>query len=131
MGLHSIVRWLVVLLAIGAVFKFAMGWLQKMEYKPMDRGLMSGFTGLMDLQLLLGIILLVGLGSYTRYQMEHSVTMLLAVGLAHLPMRWRNSALADDLKFRNNLFVILGVIVLVLVAIAALPGNRWDFNVGA
>lgn len=126
--IHSLVRWLLLLLALGAALKFAMGWLQGQPFRPMDRGLMSGFTGLVDLQALLGLILLIGLGSYTRFQLEHAFTMLLALLLAHLPMRWRSSDLADALKFRNNLFVILGVLLLVVLGITVLPGNRWTLG---
>jgi len=82
-----------------------------------------GFSGLMDLQALLGVILLFGLssGGFPGYRMEHLTTMLLAVIVGHLPMRWKNAPPA--LRFRNGLFCILGALLLVLVGIARLPGG--------
>lgn len=123
--LHSTVRWLILVIALIALVKFAMGWLQKQEFKAMDRGLMSGFTGLIDLQLLMGFILLFGLGGgFPRQRMEHAVTMIIVMIIAHLPARWRKSP-DDNLKFRNNLAVIVVTLVLIVAGISVLPGNRW------
>lgn len=57
---HSGLRWLVCLVAVMALIKFLIGWLRGGQFKGMDRGLMSGFSGLMDLQVTLGIILYSG-----------------------------------------------------------------------
>lgn len=123
--LHSLVRWLILVIALIALVKFAMGWLQKQEFKAMDRGLMSGFTGLIDLQLLLGFILLLGDGiGVTRHRMEHATTMIIVMIIAHLPMRWRNNP-DDTIKFRNNLAVIVVTLLLIVAGIFVLPGNRW------
>lgn len=120
--IHSLVRWLVVVVGLVAFVKFLVGWLRKMSFQPMDRGLMSGFVGLLDLQLLLGIILFimgwldVGL---VRFRAEHAFAMILAVALAHLSRRWRN---ADDVtRFRNYALIILGVFILIFAGIAVLP----------
>jgi len=121
--LHSYVRWLVVLVAVIAAVKFLIGWLQKQTPAAMDRGLMSAFSGMIDLQVLLGVVLLVGLGAYSMRQIEHTFTMVVAAVVAHLPMRWRKADGAN--VFRNNFFVILAVVVLVIGGIASLPGNRW------
>ena len=81
--IHSLNRWLIVIVGIVAVVKFLIGWLGNKEYQSMDRGLMSGYTGLLDLQLLLGIILLITRG-IVGYQIEHAITMVIAIVLAHL-----------------------------------------------
>lgn len=120
--IHSIVRWLVVVVGVIAFIKFLLGWLRKTSFQPMDRGLMSGFVGLIDLQLLLGLILFiwgwvdVGL---VRYRAEHAFTMILAVVLAHLSRRWRNAD--DTTKFRSYALIILGIFILVFAGIAVLP----------
>ncbi len=120
--IHSYVRWLVVGIGIIALAKFLLGWLRKMSFKPMDRGLMSGFVGLVDLQTLLGIILFI-LGwldaGLVRYRAEHAFTMILALVLAHLSRRWRNAD--DTTRFRNYALIILGVFILVFAGIAILP----------
>jgi uncharacterized membrane protein YphA (DoxX/SURF4 family) len=123
--LHSILRWIILLVAVVAVIKFALGWLQGGTFKGMDRGLMSGFSGLMDLQTTLGIIFLLWSGftgaGFRMYRIEHGITMIVAATLAHLSARWKNAD--DKTRFRNNLFIIIATLVLVLVGIASLPGG--------
>lgn len=118
LSVHSIVRWIVVVVAVIALIKFAAGWLGKMPFKPMDRGLMAGFTGLLDLQLLLGIILLIVLG-IERYRLEHAFTMIIALVLVHLARRWREAA--DAIRFRNNFLVILAAMLLIVAGVFVLP----------
>lgn len=122
--IHSLVRWLFVLLAAAVIVKFAIGWLQAKEFKPMDRGLLAGLTGTVDLQLVIGLILLIGYGTYTRHQLEHTFTMILALLLLHImPRRWKESPSA--IRFRNNLAVVMVALILIVLGVIVLPGNRW------
>ena len=50
---HSGIRRLVLLTAVIAIVKFLIGWLRGSQFKGMDRGLMAGFNGLLDLQMTL------------------------------------------------------------------------------
>ena len=124
--IHGEVRWILAIVAVIAIVKFAMGWLQKAEYKPMDRGLMSGFTGLVDLNVTLGLILFVGLGItqgvWPAFRWEHMVTMILAAAVAHSSAAWRKSE-DSATKFRNNLFVVLGALLLIFVGVMRLRGG--------
>ena len=100
--LHGELRWLVVLVAVIAIVKFGVGWVRRAEFKGMDRGLMAAFTGLLDLNLVLGAILLFSLGGgLIPYRIEHVTTMLLAIVIAHTSVIWRRS---DDpvKKFRKT-----------------------------
>jgi len=124
--LHSLVRWIIVLVGVIAAIKFAYGWLKKTSLDKMDRGLMSGFSGMIDLQALLGIILILAMGFDPAYRIEHAVAMVVAAVIAHLPMRWKNDTSANAL--RNNLFVVIAVFVVVIVGIGVLPGLRWTFR---
>jgi hypothetical protein len=123
--IHSIVRWLIVLVAVVAIVKFAMGWLQGGAFKGMDRGLSSGFSGLLDLQVTLGLILMVWTGltgaGFPMFRIEHATTMVIAAVVAHLPARWKNAT--DSIRFRNTLFCILGALLLVYVGVMRLPGG--------
>lgn len=123
LALHSLVRWIVVLVALVAVVKFALGWLQKANHEKIDRALMSAFSGLLDLQVLLGLVLLLMTGDFSMPRIEHTFTMIVAAVVAHLPMRWRTRT--DTNVFRNNLIIVVLVILLVVAGIASLPGNRW------
>ncbi|WKZ36694.1 MAG: hypothetical protein QY332_01970 [Anaerolineales bacterium] len=122
---HSHLRWLVLLVAAIAVVKFAIGWLRGGEFKGMDRGLTSAFSGVMDLQATLGFILFIWMGvtglGFPMYRIEHAVTMLIAASVAHLPARWKHAA--DGIRFRNGLFCILGALLLVYLGVMRLPGG--------
>ncbi len=122
--IHSILRWVILLVAVIAVVVFLVSWLRRSTLNGMDRGLMSGFSGLMDLQATLGIILLIwgGLGGigFPTYRIEHGLIMILAAVVAHLSARWRSAE--EPLRYRNYLFTILGSLILVLIGISVLPG---------
>lgn len=122
--IHSIVRWLIVIVASITVIKFALGWLRGSAFSGMDRGLASAFSGLIDLQVLLGFIFFFwnGLGAgagFPRYRLEHMAIMLVAAVVAHLPVRWKNAE--DKLRFRNTLFVALDVLILIFIGVSLLP----------
>ena len=120
---HSFVRWLIILVAVVAIVKFAISWAGNSSFKGMDRGLASGFSGLLDLQVLLGLIYFVwnGIAStgFPAYRIVHIIIMLVAVAVGHLPARFKN--LNDKLRFQYSLFAIVGALVLIGVGISILP----------
>lgn len=124
--IHGEIRWLVALAAAVALARFSYGLALKKEYGGLDRGLMAGFTGLLDLNLVLGLVLIVGLEGMTGRRIEHAVTMLLAAVAAHSSVAWKRS---DDSakKFRNNMIVIVVAVLLVVVAVVRLRGG-WIFR---
>ncbi|MCC7445923.1 MAG: hypothetical protein IT324_00835 [Anaerolineae bacterium] len=119
--LHSIVRWVAVVVAIAAVVWFLMVWLGGRRNERADRGLMSAFAGMLDLQIVLGVLLILTGGGLFPYRIEHAVTMILAVIVAHLPMRWRKAE--PSIRARNNLIAIVIALVLVFMGVARLPGG--------
>jgi len=121
--IHSIVRWLIVVMGLFALGKFLVGWVSKSEFTKMDRGLSAGFSGLMDLQVLLGFIFffwsgLTG-GGFPMYRIEHMVTMMIAAMVAHLPSFMKKTGN----KFATGLYAIIGALVLVFIGVARLPGG--------
>lgn len=127
--IHSHTRWLILLVAILAIVKFAVGWLRGSAFKGMDRGLAAGFSGLMDLQATIGLIFLIWTSvvgvPFTPNRMEHATTMIIAAVLGHLPARWKNSP--DAIRFRNTLFCIVGALVLVFMGVVRLRGG-WTWQ---
>ncbi len=124
--LHGGLRWLVALVAVITIVKFGLGWAGRAEFKGMDRRLMAAFTGLLDVNFLLGAIVLFGLGEgLVSDRIEHATTMFLAIVVAHSSAIWRRS---DDSvkKFRNNLIVVAVAVVLVTVGVIRLRGG-WVF----
>ncbi len=119
---HSILRWFIIIIAALTVFKFAVSWAGNGSFKGMDRGLASGLSGLMDLQVLLGLIyfFVTGFGGigFPGYRIFHLLLMLAAAALAHVPARLKS--LGDKLRFQYSIFAILGALVLVFVGISVL-----------
>lgn len=125
--IHSIVRWLTIFAALGAIVKLTLGLLKKQDYDKMTGGLVSAFGGLMDTQLLLGLVFFIWNGmagaGFPRERWEHLVTMLVAILVAHLPAMWKK---ADAQKrHRNTLVAVLVSLLLVVVGVSLLSGNRW------
>lgn len=120
--IHGEFRWLVAIVAVVVIVKFALGLIQKSEYKSMDRGLMSAFVGLIDLNFLMGLILLFSLGFDSRTRLEHAGTMFVAVLLAHSNAAWRKSTDSAK-KFRNNLILVVVVLALVFVGVITIRGG--------
>jgi hypothetical protein len=122
--IHSILRWVILLVAVIAIVVFLVSWLRRSQLQGVDRGLMSGFSGLMDLQATLGIVLLVWSGlagvGFPRYRLEHAFIMILAAVVAHLSARWKNAD--EPIRYRNYFLIILASLALVLIGISVLPG---------
>jgi heme A synthase len=122
---HSGVRWLVILVAVVVFVKFIWGWLGQKPYTALDRTLAKVFAGVVDLQVLLGIIYLLWSGfagaGFPRYRLEHGVTMILVAVAAHFASRGKGSS--DSVRFRNATLAILVTFLLIYAGIAVLPGG--------
>jgi len=125
--LHSIVRWLVILVALAAIVKLTVGLLKKQDFDTMTGGLVSAFGGLMDTQLLLGLLFFVWNGlagaGFPRQRWEHLVIMLVAVVVAHLPAMWKKAE--TQVRLRNTLLAVIGSLLLVVLGVSMLQPNRW------
>ncbi|WP_448528979.1 hypothetical protein [Raineya sp.] len=131
--LHSWSRWLVLILAVIAIFKAMAGWLGKQPFSKQDNILGASFVGSMHLQLLLGLILYfflspMGLNAiqtvgmkevmksplYRYWAVEHLTTMLLAVILAQVGRIQSKKASTDLLKHKKAFIFYTIALVLVL-----------------
>jgi hypothetical protein len=119
--LHSIVRWLVVLVAVVAVVRYALVMSGRAQSSGMDRGLMSGYTGLLDVNVLLGLILIVGLG-FTAQHIEHAVTNIIGVAVAHIFARRAKRIEDTKLKARTNLLGVVISLAIIVVGVALVGG---------
>ena len=119
---HSLLRWFIIAMAALTIFKFAVSWAGNRPFKGMDRGLASGLSGLMDLQVLLGLVYFLWSGftgeGFPGYRWIHLFIMIVAAGLMHVPARLK--ALGDKQRFSYSIVSILGALVLVFVGIAVL-----------
>jgi FtsH-binding integral membrane protein len=119
--IHGELRWIIVVVAVVVIVKYLMGWLGKRDYTSFDRGLLVGYTSLMDVNLLLGLILLFSFGISGMHRIEHAVTMILAVVAAHMTAIWRRSTDTPK-KFHNQLLMVLLSLILVLAGVIRLRG---------
>lgn len=123
LSLHSIVRWIIVVVGVIALVKFIIGLVQKSAFGKMDRGLSSGFSGLMDLQVTLGLLyfLITGFGGvgFPPYRIEHAITMLIAAGAAHAPSMFKKT----NNKYAVALGAIVVTLVLIYIGVSFLPGG--------
>ena len=121
--LHSIVRWIIVLVGLIAIVKFLMGMVQKQEFSKMDRGLSAGFSGLIDLQVTLGLLyfLITGFGGvgFPLFRIEHMVTMLIAAAVAHAPAMFKKAAN----KYAVAFYSVIGTMILIVIGVSLLPGG--------
>jgi hypothetical protein len=121
--IHSAVRWVIILIAVIAIIKFALALVTNASFKGMDRGLSSGYSGLMDLQVTLGLIYFVWNGiavaGFPSYRILHMLVMILAAALGHVPSRLKS--MPDKPRFQYSLIAIIGSLVLVGIGISLLP----------
>lgn len=124
MTIHGEVRWLVVILAVVIIIKFAIGWLGKRNYAPLDRTLLTAYTILLDINILLGLIVFIFQTATVTPAMrwEHVGTMLLAVVAAHMTAMWRRST-DSPTKYRNQLLLVALSLLLVFFGVIRLRGG--------
>jgi CDP-diglyceride synthetase len=120
--IHGELRWLVVLAAVVVIIKFLIGWLGKRNYASVDRTLLTVLTILLDINVLLGLVILLFGGGFTGPRLEHATTMILAAIAAHMTAIWRKSS-DSSLKYRNQLFMVLLAVVLVIFGVIRLRGG--------
>lgn len=118
--LHSIVRFLVLLLAIIGILLALVGLAQKKTPAKMDQTAGSIFLGLYDLQMLLGILIIL-LGGLK--DALHPVVMFIGLVVAHGLQRMTRRAEGTNIHvMRLGLYVVpLAIILLGLAVINHLP----------
>lgn len=124
--LHALWRWVVLVVALIALVKFALGWLQRKNPQALDRRLLLAFTTAIDIQVLLGVIALILMAlaaPLPRPALEHTVIMIIAAVVAHASAMWRKRT--DNAFLRNSFFDVLATLVLISIGITTV--NGWHF----
>jgi len=123
LNIHSGVRWLVIAVSLISLVWFTLVWLRGKGNEKAIRGLMAAFSGLIDLQVAIGLVLILWSGfagaGFPRYRIEHAFIMVIAAVVAHLTMRWRNKEI--KIRARNNAGLIVVVLIIVFVGVLLLP----------
>ena len=136
LGVHNIVRWVVLVAGILAVVRALLGWFGKKEWSKQDRLVGLIFTSSVDVQLLLGVLLYFVFSPITKgafndfgaamaikdmrfFAIEHVFYMVLALVFAHL-----GSALpkrVDDAVSKHKRAAIWFALALLII----LAGVPW------
>ncbi len=118
--LHSVVRFVLLLVAVVGIVKVLLAVAQKNTADKLDATLASAFTGLYDLQALLGILIIFlgGLGNPL-----HPIVMFIGVFAAHgLQMMVKRAQGSQAQWLRLALYIVpLAIILVGLAAINHLP----------
>jgi len=118
LGIHNIVRWLVLLAGVAAVFLAWRGWLGSRQWTAAEARATRAFTGLLDLQFLIGLSLYAVFSPLTRgafrdmgaamrdaptryFLVEHPVIMLAAIVVAHVGAVQVRKATTDPERFQR------------------------------
>jgi hypothetical protein len=125
LGIHSLLRWVILILGAVALVRYGLAWARGSAFGRLDRSLQGSYSGMMDLQVLLGLIFLVWTGftgaGFPLVRLEHTFTMIVATAVAHVAARMK--ADQDALRFRNALLGVGVSLVLIYLGIAVLPGG--------
>jgi hypothetical protein len=121
---HSGVRWLVVLATVVAIIAILIGLFQNRPYDGFAKRFMTIFVRSVEIQWLLGLIVLLVMGGVPtglEYRWGHVALMTVAVVVAHLDMPFRRRP--DNVRYMVSLAVIIVTLVIVFAGVAALPGR--------
>jgi len=136
--IHSTVRWVVLLLALAAIARAIRGVAGKREWEPADQSIGAWFTGSVDLQMLLGLVLYIFLSPFIRdawgdlaatmrnpplrfFAVEHITGMIIAIALVHVG-RARTKKLADAPSRHKAAMIFYGLALIVMLGSIPWPG---------
>lgn len=139
--LHSLLRWIILIVAIWAIVKMAAGRSGGKSFTPADKKPALFFLISMDLQLLVGLYLYFsspvwGLATLKNnpigvvmhdtamrfFSIEHLVAMIIAVVLVHVGYSATKKAATDQQKFNKAFWFFL---IALIVILASIP---WPFR---
>ena len=118
LGLHSLVRWAVIIAGLWAVVRAWRGWLRRTAWSPADSQATRIFLGALDAQFLLGVLLYAVFSPLTReafrdigaamrdapvryFFVEHAGVMLAAIAVAHIGAARVNRQATDAGRFQT------------------------------
>jgi hypothetical protein len=134
---HNIVRWLVLLASVWALYRAYGGWLRGRAWTPADRRAGFLFTTALDLQVLLGLMLaavspliqaalatpraIMSTDTLRFFVAEHIPPMIVAAVVVHITSAVARRAPEDSLRLRRS---ALGYSLALLMVVLAVPWWR-------
>jgi hypothetical protein len=134
--LHSLLRWIILIVALWAIIKMAAGRNGGKSFTPADKRPALFFLISMDLQLLVGLYLYFSstvwgfatlknnpIGVVMKdtamrfFSIEHLVAMIIAVILVHAGYSATKKATTDQQKFNKAFWLFLVALIIILASI--------------
>jgi hypothetical protein len=132
--LHSLLRWVLLALAVFVCLRSFIGWLRRRTWQPLDERLHVALVGVVDTQFLLGLVLYGLLSPFSRtfwlniatgmkdpilrfYGIEHVFAMLIAVTVLHIGRKRSTQAATGVLRHRRAWTSILAALAIMAVSI--------------
>jgi hypothetical protein len=120
---HSGLRWVVLALILLGIARAAWGWLGSPSYAKFDRMWGALSSGLMDLQILLGVIIFFLVDPEVRPSLWHPALMLTAAVSVHLGTIFARRLKEDRRKHYAHLLAYLVGLLFVLLGVYAVRGS--------
>lgn len=124
-GMHSLWRWVVLLLVVVALLRGVVGWLRGGEWTSLDRQLSMLAVTAIDIQVLLGIILFISEQRWTStvfFSAIHPFAGLAALAAAHIGNARVKRATTSQAKYRR---LTISLFVALLLMTAVIPSYAW------
>lgn len=140
---HNLFRWIVLILALLAIYQYVSGWLQKKNFSKADNRIAVLYISSLHLQLLIGLVLYFFLSPITKvalndfglamkdavlrfWAVEHFVMMLLAIIIAQVGRIISKKRTIDEQKFK------IGAVYFIISLLIILLSIPWPFreNIG-
>lgn len=138
LSIHSLVRWLVLLSLIYAIYRACRGWLKNKEFTPFDNTVRHTTATIAHIQMTIGVILyiispVVGYflhnfkeaiheRQFRFFGMEHSIMMLTGVILISVGSASSKRKTNDRSKFKT---MAIFYIIALLIILSSIP---WAFS---
>jgi heme A synthase len=122
---HSGLRYLVLLAGVIAIIYFAYAFFSRRSDEKLGRVLMSAFVGVLDLQILLGILLVIG-GIYYPMLIGHLSLMVLAAVAGHVFAVLAKRATDAASAHRHRLIGTLLALALIVAGISAIGRGLFE-----
>jgi CHASE2 domain-containing sensor protein len=115
--IHSLVRWLILAVGILSLLRGLRGWLTDQPFGSPDNALGAAFTGLIDLNVLIGAVLLIaGWSDPDRPSLLHPAFMIAAAAAAHVGRVLARRG-PDRGRHRWQSLTVLLSLILILIGI--------------
>lgn len=125
-GLHSLWRWVVLIVLVVAFVRGLIGWLRGGDWTSGDRTLALLATTAIDIQVVLGL-LVYGIGQHWQsgafIAYIHPAIMIVALVIAHIASARAKRAATPIAKHRT---LAIGLFLTLFLISAAIPAYSWS-----